>query len=373
MNSRLSVFLLVAALSGGLVACRELTAPGSADLPGPIELLVLDENGDPLVDREVLVTNVAFVPLADEVEWRGRTSEEGRVAVDLPAGRYAAVVWNHGELFSRWIEPAIDLREGFTVLDPRPHLRTGRVLIPESLHPDRYRLALDATLTHGIRPMTFGFEANIDLNGEFVSPWLDDMSYVVDLIEYPTRVRLDDDFILAASDSLYFEWTPEEFQIRLTLGGKPVPPASIRLTVATPGSNVANEITPDGLIVPFLGEAGFGRLSIQSNQWMPFMDYEAPFEFRAGEVGQIELGDHRVEFNLATSDGRELYGCYVRASHATTSRTLSRSVAQARVTYFLRPGQYKLRASHSGYEDATLLADIASDSTFTFLLGPEEP
>jgi hypothetical protein len=370
MSARRTRLVFVLVLAVALGACRELTAPGSAPKEGAVRLLVLDERGEPLQDREIRVTNIGFVHLSEEDEWIARTDEQGLVVTEVPPGRYSVVVWNHGEWFDRWLEPDVELPEGLTVIDPRPRLVRGTVSIPDDLDVDRFSLALDARLTLGIRDLTFASRAQLSEEGTFLYPWMDEASYVVDVSDYPTRVRLEEDFTAAPGDSLHFDWQPDEVRIRLTLGGQALPPGRYRVEARTPGAAVRTEVLADGPEVTIYCAEGFGEIVVgRGTSSVPFLGYEAPFEFSADTVRHIELGDHRIRFEFRDPQGRELYGCRVRVEEATTREARMFSADQPGFTVFLRPGQYQMYAIYQGeYESPVMIANVASDSTFTLVL-----
>lgn len=366
-------WLVLIALVAGLVSCRELVAP-NPDSQGEFAVHVLDDLGEPAQDVRVEFTNIGFVSGAEALDWYGHTDDDGMIAPDLPPGNYSAIVSARTSDYDRWFEPVVTLGDAPLVLDPRPWLRPGRVTLPGSVDANDLRLDVTPTLEMPYRHITFRMRINLD-EEDLILPWYGDAPHEVDLTgPFSTRVRLHDALTLAPADSVLLSWTPDEFQVRLTLGGNPAPPLSVAVTARTLGASVRfHTIRTTNSIVNFLGHEGIGEIWLDPVGEAPFIPYEASFDFQVGAAPVIELGDYRVEFAFRSFSGEDLYGCTVDLSEATSGASTSRRATEPVKTLYLRPGNYRMTADLEGMQRQTLIADVSSDTTFTFVLDPEHP
>jgi len=371
VKPRWYLLLLLATTATALGSCRELTAPGPTS--DRIEVLVLDDQGEPVDGHRVEFKNKGYVPIADQIEWEGRTDENGILRPDIPDGTYYAIIWAQGTVYSRWIEREILISEGSFVLDPRPHMRLVSVRMPAAVDAEDYDLYLRAYVDFPERTLWFEYVAYIDRDGLVRVPWLADTRYSIDLRGRGSHVRLADEFVASSDDPLEFAWEPEEMHVRLTLGGNPLPPGPFVIEALTPLSAVETRVENAGAVESYLSAPGVGALVIHPWRTQPFIRYETPFDFRVDDVPTIELGDHRIEFRFRTTSGADVFGCRLRVQEANSYSSFNEEIYGPHHVLFLRPGQYRLTTSYNGFEPVNIVAQISSDSTFTFVLEPEEP
>ena len=372
MKSRWHLLLVLATAALALGSCRELTAPTPTSQR--IEVLVLDDQGKPAADQRVELKNKGYVPIADQIEWTGRTDERGILHPDIPDGTYYAIVWAGGPTpYSRWIETGIRIKEGSLALDPRTHMRLISVRLPASVEARYFDLDLRAYIDFPERTLWFEYRASIDDDGFVRVPWIEDARYSVDLSGRGSRVRLEDDLVASSDDPIEFAWEPEEMRVRLTLGGNPLPPGEFVIEALTSLSRVETRVENAGPEVSYLSAPGVGALVIRAWRPLPFISYETPFEFRVDDIPTIELGDHRIEFRFRTASGADVFGCRLRVQEANSNSSYNEEMSGPNHVLFVRSGHFRLTTTYTGFTPANIVAGIASDSTFTFVLEPEEP
>jgi hypothetical protein len=362
---------LVAATALG--ACREITAPGTLGDSATPKLLVLDIDGSPVTGRTVWLTSRGHVPAAKIVEWDGRTSDEGTVTVDLPPGTYVATFPSSRGPYLDWVEPRFELRPATNVVRAGTHDVSFALDVPDVWNASFGTLWLygDVALPTGTH--SFDTRLNLDEDGRTSGPWLPEATYDVVFFHFDAQIGLARGIRTTPADTLRFGWEPGVFQVRITLGGAPLQFPGFAIQSRSPGADVTMPSLTPAPVSSFYANEGLGQLIVQSRNSLPFMDYSAPYEFRTDQVPEIELGDHRIEFLFETTNGTRPFEATLQIFDALRGSSRARSSSDGRTEFYLRPGQYRLVGRVPGFEPTAIVADIASDSTFTFVLEPEAP
>jgi len=368
---RLLAFLL---LGLTLLGCRELTVPLVEPEATTIPVLVIDHLGQPLAGVEIELSNLGWVELGESSSWYGQTSEAGILDAAVAPGTYIATVRGTEPPLSSWHQPELVLGPVGATIDARPFFYPGRVTIPDSMDPQEFMLELRTTIRLPFRTVWFVQRVDLGPGGEALIPLIPESEHLVELFDYNTRVRLADSVVPTPGDSLQFEWAPTEFQVRLTLAGEPLAQSTVEFIARVEGSRVVTETPGEASLFTFFGEPGPGVLEIDPGGSVPVPEFEEPFEFRAGEVTDIELGDHRVDMRFEDPDGREVFGCEVEVWKRNRFHHQMRSSSGAsRLSVYLRPAQYAIEARHSDYSRSVIVVSVDSDTTLTFVMEPETP
>lgn len=356
-----------------LAACREITAPGALGGSTTPEIVVLDVDGSVVSGRRVWLSNRGHVPPSEVVDWDEVTDEDGRVRVDLTPGTYVATFPASRAAYSEWVDPWFELVPGTTVVRAGENDVPIALDLPEAVNTSYGTLMLYGRIALETGELSFSTRLNLEENRQVSGPWLPDATYDVLLNQFDLQVALAEDVRVTPVDTLRFGWEPTVFQVRIMLGGQPLLYPGFSIKSRSPGADITMTSLSEGPVSSFYANEGVGELIVQSRNSLPFMDYVTPYEFRTDQVPEIELGDHRVEFLVETTNGTRAFNGSLQVVDAVRGGNRSRSFVDGRTEFYLRPSQYRLVGRVDGFEPAAIVADIASDSTFTFVLEPEEP